>query len=377
MNFRKITLFLLMCVFLLVSCLSGCIDISQEAVLAISSPINRAHFDELNDITIEVEVENFDLVDEYGENNVVSQGHLIYYMDIEPPTNLNDPAFSLSGTYVVSIETNYTWENVLSGKHNFSVQLVNNDHTPLDPPVIKTIEVTVGEAKNYSLVSGWYKNNTVHYYDFGKNTSLSDGMVDTAPIFVFAYGFNADGTLDVVPEQANIIDAIPSDSGYSDLWQVNIVSVPSTYQPNSVRSLKQINKNQFNITQTDTLVNCPIIPAGSTLENGKTLKQGWYRNQKVYYPDFGANPKITAPIYVLITGTTATGEPELIKGQRNIIDVLPGDQGYSNFWQITYVTVPDGYETNSITSLSQIVNKEYLMNTTSTLVNCPVLSSIT
>ncbi|MDD1678430.1 MAG: PQQ-dependent sugar dehydrogenase [Methanomicrobiales archaeon] len=48
-----------------------------------------------------------------------------------------------SGTYVPTTATSYTWSNVSVGRHNFSVELVNNDHTPLSPPVQDTVNVTV------------------------------------------------------------------------------------------------------------------------------------------------------------------------------------------------------------------------------------------
>ncbi len=35
------------------------------------------------------------------------------------------------------------WENMAPGEHTFGVQLVNNNHTPLDPPVTAAVMVTV------------------------------------------------------------------------------------------------------------------------------------------------------------------------------------------------------------------------------------------
>jgi plastocyanin len=94
-------------------------------------------------ITISVDVSNFNLVDKLGQANVAGEGHIHYFIDVTPPTTPGEPAITASGTYVPTIETSYTWKNVTTGQHTFSVELVNNDHTPLVPPVTKTVMVTV------------------------------------------------------------------------------------------------------------------------------------------------------------------------------------------------------------------------------------------
>jgi hypothetical protein len=48
---------------------------------------------------------------------------------------------------VPTTATSYTWENVGPGTHLFAVELVNNDHTPLTPPVERTITVTAATPK--------------------------------------------------------------------------------------------------------------------------------------------------------------------------------------------------------------------------------------
>jgi len=48
-----------------------------------------------------------------------------------------------SDTSVVSTDLKYLWKDVLEGKHVLSVQLVNNDDTLLDVPVILNILIDV------------------------------------------------------------------------------------------------------------------------------------------------------------------------------------------------------------------------------------------
>jgi hypothetical protein len=62
-----------------------------------------------------------------------------------------------------------------------------------------------------------------------------------------------------------------------------------------------------------------------------------------------------APIYAMIRGITADGSPELVDGQGNIIDVKPGDAGYSDLWQVTAVMVPPDYRMNALKSRQDVM----------------------
>ncbi|MDN7023305.1 DUF4430 domain-containing protein [Methanoculleus sp. FWC-SCC1] len=98
-------------------------------------------------VTVAIEVANFSLVDSLGQSAVTGEGHVHYYMDVEPlPTQQGSPAVPENGSYAVSTNTSYTWENVTAGNHTFAVQLVNNDHTPLDPPVTAAVNVTANQT---------------------------------------------------------------------------------------------------------------------------------------------------------------------------------------------------------------------------------------
>jgi hypothetical protein len=64
-------------------------------------------------------------------------------MDVDAPTTPGQPAVTAPGTYAATIATTYVWHNVAPGTHTFSVELANNDHTPLATPVVAKITVTV------------------------------------------------------------------------------------------------------------------------------------------------------------------------------------------------------------------------------------------
>ncbi len=98
------------------------------------------------DVTINVEVENFNVVDNMDQPNAEGEGHIIYYLNAVPPTTQGQPATTEPDTFIAAADTTYTWMEAPAGDHVFSVQLVNNDGTPLELPVIASVQVTVPEA---------------------------------------------------------------------------------------------------------------------------------------------------------------------------------------------------------------------------------------
>lgn len=91
--------------------------------------------------------------------------------------------------------------------------------------------------------------------------------------------------------------------------------------------------------------------------------------QVVEYYNFDVQPTAPAPIYVLFR----EGETTPVSGQLNIINVIPGDEGYNDFWQVVRVTVPADYVANEASSFDELLAGSYAMETTTMLVNCPVV----
>ncbi len=132
---------------LLAACvtLSGCTSTPATPTLKITSPSNGATL-KTGDITIKVDVTNFKVVDKQGQANVTGEGHLHYYMDVTPiPSAAGQPAIpsDTNATWAHVSDTSYTFRNVPPGTHTFTVQLVNNDHTPVVPTVSDMVTVTV------------------------------------------------------------------------------------------------------------------------------------------------------------------------------------------------------------------------------------------
>ena len=110
--------------------------------ITITSPTGNI-VPQIGNVTVSVQVSNFTLVDKLGEANVAGEGHIHYFLDVDAPTTPGEPAVTAAGTYAATAATSYTWHNVGGGPHKFSVELVNNDHTPLAPPVVASVSVTV------------------------------------------------------------------------------------------------------------------------------------------------------------------------------------------------------------------------------------------
>ncbi|MEK7423233.1 MAG: hypothetical protein AAB131_05265 [Actinomycetota bacterium] len=62
-----------------------------------------------------------------------------------------------------------------------------------------------------------------------------------------------------------------------------------------------------------------------------------------------------------------------LDGQLNVIDAIPGDAGYNDFWRVTKVTVPADYVANTVTSAAAIVAADFPRESLDALVNCPVV----
>ncbi|MGD8600780.1 MAG: hypothetical protein PVF90_01110 [Gemmatimonadota bacterium] len=218
----------------------------------------------------------------------------------------------------------------------------------------------------------------VRYYNF-------DVMpTEPAPIFVLF----AEGSSTPVDGQLNIVDVVPGDAGYSDFWRVNKVTVPADYVANTVTSVQEIVAAGYDIEETDIVVNCPIVPDGSTADEGPGaagLTMGWYKNEVVFYFDFNEAPLMataggavpTSDIYVSFNidpdetgGGPASGfMTEMGTDQtHNVVETIPGDADYSPLWDVMPY---DNAEFANVTDLAsaQAATSFGL----AAVVNCPVV----
>jgi len=210
----KTVLFVLSALLILAAALpAGCNHESPN--LQILSPETNVFA--IGDFTINVGVTNFNIVDKQGQAAVKGEGHVHYFMDVTAPTDSGKPAVTAAGTWVTSTALSYTWHNVGGGSHTFSVELVNNDHTPLNPPVVSMETVLVipeiglpqaviltprdggvvsagsvtidAQASNFNLVASSGQSNASHEghidYFMDLKTPITPGQPVTGPDVAF------------------------------------------------------------------------------------------------------------------------------------------------------------------------------------------------
>ncbi|KAB3524855.1 hypothetical protein [Alkaliphilus serpentinus] len=105
---------------------------------------------------------------------------------------------------------------------------------------------------------GWYNNQIVYYLNLGP-VFLEEGKNTIADIYQFIYGFDPAGNPIRVMGQWNIINVVPGDPGYSQLWRVIFIIVPSNFIPQSIRSVSMIRKSGYESVVTDTIIDCPVL----------------------------------------------------------------------------------------------------------------------
>jgi plastocyanin len=112
--------------------------------ITIISPQNVAVIPSRN-IPVTVQVSNFNIVDKQGKANVAGEGHVHFYLDVSPiPSDPSKPAIPADANAVWAhvSGTSYTFTNVSLGMHTITVQLANNDHTPVIPLATASVMVT-------------------------------------------------------------------------------------------------------------------------------------------------------------------------------------------------------------------------------------------
>jgi hypothetical protein len=221
----------------------------------------------------------------------------------------------------------------------------------------------------------------VEYYNF--DTQLTT----PAPIYVlFKEGENSP-----VSGQFNIIDVLPGEMNYNDFWLVVKVTVPADYKANEVASYAEIQKRHYKTEATTMIVNCPVVPKGSTatkrlINESAGLTTGWYDDKVVYYFNFSEKPIVatgghvpTSPIFVCFNinpadngGGPASGFKSEAGGAQthNVIGALPAGAGYSPLW------VVNAYNNANFDMVNNLSTAHAAMSVGNGLaiVNCPVVA---
>ena len=186
-------------------------------------------------------------------------------------------------------------------------------------------------AINFELIDSWFENRPIQYYDFGPSP------VDA-------------GTLYRVRGGGEVFSTIPGTDRYTTLRQILDVEVTNgSIAAESLRSqaviLALVARGHARLTPTGTILNVPIVPAGSTLDRdpeSRPLKSAWYAGREVFYFDFGPNRPAITPL-IAFGKVGEDGEVQIVQGT-NVLRI-PGVPGYTDIWGVTLV-LGGSYEPN-------------------------------
>jgi hypothetical protein len=127
---------------------------TNSAVVNITSPDDGDEV-KISKGVVKIDVSGFTLANKMGLDPEDGEGHVVYYIwngygpdgtTYQVPQVPGQPANSGGTGFVAlaSAEKENHWRSFLQpGKQKWAVQLVNNDNTPLEPPVVDEITVTV------------------------------------------------------------------------------------------------------------------------------------------------------------------------------------------------------------------------------------------
>jgi len=190
--------------------------------------------------------------------------------------------------------------------------------------------------------------------------------------------------------QLPIIDELPGEKGYNDFRQVTKVSVPASYEANSIVDAAGLKASGFKMEKTDAIRNMPIVPDGSVarhrLNGGDSgLQRAWYHGKVAKFLAFNEAALLAAngedvpisPISVFFNinpdqpnGGPASGfrrEPGSPQ-THNVVSTVPGNPSYSPLW---VVSVFDTADWSKVHDLDSATNARILAASVAT-VNCPI-----
>jgi len=127
-----------------------------------------------------------------------------------------------------------------------------------------------------------------------------------------------------------------------------------------------------NLMVRDASNGLPAANAAINFDNPPFITKGFKptgTSQIVKYYNFDVMSTTPAPIWVFFKAGATTP----VAGQLNIIDKIPGEANYNDFWIVNKVIVPDDYVANTVTSYAGVIAKGFTVKPTTMIVNCLVV----
>lgn len=216
-------------------------------------------------------------------------------------------------------------------------------------------------------------------------TYYSLDIVPPKPVTAFLF-VGADGK--AIANQLPVIDAVPGDDGYTDFVRVTEVKVGAEFVANQVNSKAGVDaliaSGKATATVTTRVENFSVVPKGTTASlkfKGRVMTghRAWYREQVAHFLlidddlTLAADGSVpTSPIHVIFKNdmSPAMGFAAESDGQtHNIVATLPGQPGYSSYWDHTVGNL-SGFDTVKTLVAAQANVKAKAP----VIVNCPVVA---
>ncbi len=235
---------------------------------------------------------------------------------------------------------------------------------------VPTSQANMQAIVTYRLVEAFYQDRQVYYYTFNNGSPVVD---DGAAVGVGVQYRLVDVDGEPIEGQYDILSANIGDEGYSDLREIVEVSVPEDYEANSITNAADLLAEDWPQNATGINRNIPVVRLHSQLQARDHQPMSvWFDDEELSAYDFGEMTEKSAPIYILIEGFDPDGNPVRINHPA-LVDVMHDDEGYSDFWQVVFVTVPNTVEPNEFRNVQALFDAEFPMTASANVVNCPAL----
>jgi hypothetical protein len=216
---------------------------------------------------------------------------------------------------------------------------------------------TQSAPKKQKVLTGFYRDRTVKYFDFGRIRLRPRNKL--APIWLFSNGANG---------QLAIVESVPGQRQYSALRKVNVVTWAADATTRVLRSASAVktarSRGEVTIRSTTRVVNAPLLGFR------QVRHAGFAKGRTIHYYELGlvnvAPGNEILPIWTFTNG---------VRGQRNIADVVPGTTAYPPLWSVIEVTWTAGAQRRLVRSFEGLEQAreagEVTLKRTSMVVNCP------
>ncbi len=196
------------------------------------------------------------------------------------------------------------------------------------------------EAKNFSSVSGWHNGREVSWYNF------EQAGAEVGNIYVLVTGYDNGQNPQPLQNQKDIFDRKKEEMQTVPFWRIQYVTVPGDYRADSAKSVSDIASHSWPTKDSGKIVNRPFIIESDTITPDRAKNSGWADGEQVHYWQFEDNVlrninddgKIAAgKVYTLISSYDSKGAPIRVPDQKDIVESVPGNVGYSPLKRIVFV----------------------------------------